>query len=172
MHLYFFLNKPFVYKKCLKRYMHIVVICIVLVCTMIIFLQVCIFYHAIGLWFFSDMFFDKSWVQCVLRYFPLSRERSRMPLFFHLQCWLQLMHWKDHDHICRKESPNYSTLFVFVSIWTTTIHLNHNHRNLRALVNLSRSKISSPPFSFSWHAVGQLIREWPPLTFSGVSITP
>jgi len=48
-------------------------------------------------------------------------------------------------------------------------HLNQSHLNLNALANLSRSKIHRPPFSFGRHVVGQLIRECPPLTFSGYS---
>jgi hypothetical protein len=48
-------------------------------------------------------------------------------------------------------------------------HWNQSHLSLSALVNLSSSGIPSPPLLFGRHEVGQLIKEWPPYTLSGVS---
>lgn len=52
---------------------------------------------------------------------------------------------------------------------STCFHLNQSHLNLSARAKRSRSKTPSPPRYFGVHTVGQLTRQWPPLTLSGSS---
>lgn len=52
---------------------------------------------------------------------------------------------------------------------SSRFHLNHSQRNLKARAKRSSSRTPSPPKYFGVQTVGQLTRQWPPLTLSGSS---